>query len=158
MSSTIKISRPSLDDLAEVKGRVIAPEDPTYDQARTVFYGGIDKRPSAIIRGSDVEDVRHVIAKARDEGRGAAVRSGGHSIVGHSTTEGGLVIDLRGMSKIEIDPGARTAWVETGATAIQVTEALAARTGDRLRRLRAPSASAASPWAAASGFSCGSSG
>ena len=125
MSSTINISRPSLDDLAGVKGRVITPEDPTYDQARTVFYGGIDKRPSAIIRVSDVEDVRRVIAKARDEGWELAVRSGGHSIAGHSTTEGGLVIDLRGMSKLEIDSDARTAWVETGATAIQVTEALA---------------------------------
>jgi FAD/FMN-containing dehydrogenase len=125
MSSSTDTTRPSLDNLAEVKGRVITPEDPTYDQARTVFYGGIDKRPTAIVRVSDVADVRRVIATARDEGYELAVRSGGHSIVGHSTTDGGIVIDLRSMSKIEIDLDARTAWVETGATAIQVTEALA---------------------------------
>ena len=125
MASLTETTRPSFDDLAEVKGRVITAEDPTYDQARTVFYGGIDKRPSAIVRVADVADIRRVIAKARDEGYELAVRSGGHSIVGHSTTDGGLVIDLRAMSKIEIDPDARTAWVETGATAIQVTEALA---------------------------------
>jgi len=125
MSSSTETTRPSPAGLTEVKGRVIMPEDPTYDQARTVFYGGIDKRPTAIVRVSDVADVRRVITTARDEGYELAVRSGGHSIVGHSTTEGGIVIDLRGMSKIEIDPRARTAWVETGATAIQVTEALA---------------------------------
>ena len=125
MTSLTDTTRASLDDLAEVKGRVITPDDPAYDQARTVFYGGIDKRPSAIVRVSDVADVRRVIAKARDEGYELAVRSGGHSIVGHSTTEGGIVIDLRAMSKIDVDPAARTAWVETGATAVQVTEALA---------------------------------
>src|SRR5687768_3011228 len=125
MSSSIETKRPLPDSFAQVKGRVITPEDPTYDQARTVFYGGIDKRPSAIVRVSDVADVRRVVATARDEGYELAVRSGGHSIAGHSTTDGGLVIDLRAMSGIEIDPSDGTAWVEAGATAIQVTEALA---------------------------------
>ena len=123
MSST-EIARPSPDSLSDIKGRVIAPGDPAYDQARTVFYGGIDKRPGAIVRVADAGDVRRVIALARDDGYELAVRSGGHSIVGHSTTDGGLVIDLRDMSKIEIDPAARTAWVETGATAHHVTEEL----------------------------------
>ena len=125
MASPTETTRRSLDDLSEVRGRVITAEDPTYDRARTVFYGGLDKRPSAIVRVADVADIRRVIAKARHEGYELAVRSGGHSIVGHSTTDGGLVIDLRAMSRIEIDPNARTAWVETGVTAIQVTEALA---------------------------------
>ncbi|HEX6048487.1 MAG TPA: FAD-binding oxidoreductase, partial [Gemmatimonadaceae bacterium] len=126
MASSTETTRPSLGDLSELKGRVITPDDPAYDQARTVFYGGIDKRPSVIARVSGVDDVRRVIAKARNEGYELAVRSGGHSIVGHSTTDGGIVIDLREMSKIEVDPDARTAWVETGATALQVTQALAA--------------------------------
>jgi FAD/FMN-containing dehydrogenase len=117
--------RPSLSNLTEISGRVITPDDPGYDQARTVFYGGIDKRPSAIVRVSSAKDIRRVIALARQEGCELAVRSGGHSVVGHSTTDGGLVIDLRGMSKIDVDPGARTAWVETGATALQVTQAMA---------------------------------
>jgi FAD/FMN-containing dehydrogenase len=125
MTSSTRGARRSLDSLARVHGRVITPDDATYDQARTVFYGGIDKRPSAIVRVADVADVRRVVAMARDERYELAVRSGGHSVVGHSTTDGGIVIDLRTMSKIEIDPNARTAWVETGATAIQVTESLA---------------------------------
>ena len=125
MTSSTAATRRTRDNLAEVKGRVITPEDPTYDGARTVFYGGIDKRPSAIVRVSDVADVRRVIATARNEGYELAVRSGGHSIAGHSSTDSGLVIDLHEMSKIEIDANDRIAWVETGATALQVTEALA---------------------------------
>ena len=125
MSSSIETARPSPDSFAQVKGRVITPEDPTYDQARTVFYGGIDKRPSAIVRVSDVADVRRVIATARDEGYELAVRSGGHSIVGHSTTEGGIVIDLRAMKGLEFDLEAGTAWAEAGLTAGEFTTAAA---------------------------------
>jgi FAD/FMN-containing dehydrogenase len=126
VSSSTRLLPTSLLGLAGLDGRVITPEDSAYDQARTVFYGGIDKRPSAIVRVASVADVRRVIATAREGGHELAVRSGGHSVVGHSTTDGGLVVDLRDMSKIEIDPVACTAWVETGATAVQVTEALAA--------------------------------
>jgi FAD/FMN-containing dehydrogenase len=125
MTSSTHPRRPSLSQLTEITGPVITPGDPGYDQARTVFYGGIDKRPSAIVRVSNPDDIRRVIAMARQGGHELAVRSGGHSIAGHSTTDGGLVIDLRGMSKIDVDPRARTAWVETGATALQVTHGLA---------------------------------
>jgi FAD/FMN-containing dehydrogenase len=124
MTSSTEPARPSLDSLAGINGRVVMPDDPAYDQARTVFYGGIDKRPGAIVRVSDANDVRRVIALARDDGYELAVRSGGHSIVGHSTTDGGLVIDLRDMAQIEVDPNGRTAWVGAGATALHVTEAL----------------------------------
>ena len=126
MSQSIRPLPPSRRGLAGLDGHVITPDEPTYDQARAVFYGGIDKRPAAIVRVASVADVQRVVTTAREEGHELAVRSGGHSIVGHSTTEGGLVIDLRDMTSIEIDPVACTAWVETGATARQVTEALSA--------------------------------
>src|SRR5262245_42748659 len=116
--------RSSIEALEDIAGRVVTPDDPSYDQTRAVFYGDIDKRPSAIVRVANVDDVRRVIATATNEGYELAVRSGGHSVVGHSATNGGLVIDLREMSKIYVDPNARTAWVEAGATALQVTEAL----------------------------------
>lgn len=125
MHSQTKVAPRSPDTLGGVTGRVIVPEDPAYDQARSVFYGGIDKRPAAIVRVADVADVRRVVDLARDGGHELAVRSGGHSIAGHSTTNGGIVLDLRSMSKIEIDTADRTAWVETGATALEVTEAAA---------------------------------
>jgi FAD/FMN-containing dehydrogenase len=123
MSSSIHPAISSLDN--RLNGRVIRSGDPAYDQARTVFYGGIDKRPAAIVRVADVADIQRVIAAARDGGYELAVRSGGHSVVGHSTTDGGVVIDLRDMRTVDVDPNSRTAWVETGATASQVTEALA---------------------------------
>jgi hypothetical protein len=108
-----------------VTGNVIIPADPRYDQARSVFYGGIDKRPGAIVRVANVADVQRVVAAARDGGYELAVRSGGHSIAGYSTTEGGIVLDLRSMANVEIDADARIARVETGATALQVTQAAA---------------------------------
>src|SRR3982751_267825 len=109
MASSIQNARPLLDKLAGLSGRVIAPTDSAYDQARTVFYGGIDKRPAAIARVSNVSDVRRVVAAAPADGYELAVRSGGHSVVGHGTTDGGVVIDMRDMSKIEIDVQSRTA-------------------------------------------------
>ena len=115
----------SLSPLADMTGRVVTPDDPAYDDTRAVFYGGIDKRPSAIVPVANVDDVRRGIATARARDHELAVRSGGHSICGHSTTDGGLVIDLRDLSKIDIDADRRTAWIEAGATALQVTEALA---------------------------------
>ena len=124
MSSLMQTARSLVDKLAGVKGEVITPEDPGYDKARTVFYGGIDKRPAAIVRVSDIDDVRIVIRTARDDGHELAIRAGGHSVVGHSTTEGGIVLDLRAMCSVEVEPDGHTAWVGAGATALQVTEAL----------------------------------
>ncbi|HEY9227694.1 MAG TPA: FAD-binding oxidoreductase [Gemmatimonadaceae bacterium] len=126
MSSSIKPQSRSPQSLTGIVGRVITPDDTAYDKTRAVFYGGIDKRPSVIVRVSNAADVCHVVTTAREQGTELAVRSGGHSPVGHSSTDGGIVIDLRDLSNIEIDPAARTAWVETGATASQVTHALAA--------------------------------
>jgi len=125
MHSPTETVSQSPDTFGDVTGHVIVPEDPAYDQARAVFYGGIDKRPGAIVRVRNAADVQRVIAVARDWGYELAVRSGGHSIAGHSTTDGGIVIDLRSMSKVDIDAHSRTAWVETGATAAEVTEAAA---------------------------------
>jgi FAD/FMN-containing dehydrogenase len=109
----------------EVDGRVIAPDDPAYDEARAVFYGGLDKRPAAIVRVANDADVARVIAEARSTGLELAVRSGGHSLVGHSVTEGGIVLDLSEMQALEIDPESRTAWAESGVTAGMYSEAAA---------------------------------
>src|SRR5262245_13046999 len=101
----------------DVDGRVIAPGDPDYDEARAVFYGGFDKRPAAIVRVASDADVARVIAEARDTGLELAVRSGGHSVPGHSSTEGGILLDLSDMKALAIDTADRTAWAESGLTA-----------------------------------------
>src|SRR5437763_17053567 len=97
---------------ALVKGRVIAPEDAEYDEARAVFYGGFDRRPAAIVRVANTDDVARVVTVARDGGLELAVRSGGHSVAGHSATDGGVVLDLGAMKDIDLDVDGRTAWAE----------------------------------------------
>lgn len=104
-------------------GRLITPEDPDYDAARTVFDGRIDRHPAVIARVANDRDVATVISVARESGLEFAIRSGGHSGAGHSTTEGGIVLDTRDMRNLVIDPVKRTALAETGLTAIEVAEA-----------------------------------
>jgi FAD/FMN-containing dehydrogenase len=104
-------------------GRVIAPGDVEYDKARTVFYGGVDRHPAAVIKVADANEVSQVISLARENGLELAIRSGGHSSAGHSTTEGGILLDLSGMKNLQVDAKARTAWAETGLTAGEYTTA-----------------------------------
>jgi len=106
-----------------IDGRVIGPNDDDYDSAREVTAGHIDRHPAVIVRVANVDDVRKVIELARETGLELAIRSGGHSAKGDSTTEGGIVLDLQDMAAIEIDKGTKTAWVEAGASALAVTEA-----------------------------------
>jgi FAD/FMN-containing dehydrogenase len=106
-----------------LSGRVIGPGDGDYDRARTVFSGAIDRRPAAIARVADDADVARTVTFAREAGLELAVRSGGHSSAGHGVSEGGLVIDLRELKGLEIDPEGRTAWVQTGVTAAEYTAA-----------------------------------
>jgi FAD/FMN-containing dehydrogenase len=120
-SSSTSLSIPEL--RTTVHGRVIAPDDDGYDEARAVFVGGIDRRPAVIVRVANATDVATVIALARDTGLELAVRSGGHSSVGHSVSEGGIVLDLSEMKAFEVDVATGTAWAETGLTAAEYSAA-----------------------------------
>jgi FAD/FMN-containing dehydrogenase len=112
------------DDLrSQLDGELITPEDPAYDDARQVFFKGWDRRPLAVARVANADDVAAMVNAARESGLELAVRSGGHSRPGYGTVDGGLVIDLSAMNNIEIDAEVGTAWVETGATAGQYTTA-----------------------------------
>jgi FAD/FMN-containing dehydrogenase len=121
--TTTGISIPKL--RLELNNRVVAPGDPEYDHARTLFYGGFDRHPAVIVMAADAADVARVIELARETGLQLAVRSGGHSVPGHSTTEGGIVLDLRDMNSLELDLDSRTAWAETGLTTGRYTDAAA---------------------------------
>jgi FAD/FMN-containing dehydrogenase len=126
LSSTpaTSISIPRLRDRFD--GRVTAPGDAGYDQARKVFYGKWDRRPAAIVRPTDAAEVAQVVGLARDTGLELAVRSGGHSLAGHSVAEGGIVLDLSKMTALEVDRERRTAWAQTGLTAGAYTAAVGA--------------------------------
>src|SRR4051794_27635462 len=96
---SVQTTRPgtlAVDELrGRFRGRVIAPGDADYDAMRVVMYGGIDRHPAVIIRVADDDDVARAVTLARDTGLELAVRSGGHSVAGHSVSEGGIVVDLR---------------------------------------------------------------
>ena len=110
----------------QVKGRLIMPDDPAYDEARVIFYGGFDRRPQAIVQAADATDVSRVITLARDTGLELAVRSGGHSPAGHCVLDDGIVLDLSAMRALDLDTDARTAWAQPGLTSGEYTTAAAA--------------------------------
>jgi FAD/FMN-containing dehydrogenase len=111
----------------QVNGRVITPDDPGYDQARQVFYGGFDRHPQLIVQAAGADDVATVVTLAHDSGLELAVRSGGHSPAGHGVLDRGIVLDLGALRALAIDAEARTAWAEPGLTAGAYTTAAAER-------------------------------
>jgi FAD/FMN-containing dehydrogenase len=109
---------------ADLKGRVITPDDEGYEQGRAVFYRSIDRRPRVIVRPADATDVSRVVSLAREAAMELAVRSGGHSLAGHGVSEGGIVLDLSDMKALDVDLEGRTAWAQTGLTAGEYTTAV----------------------------------
>lgn len=114
---TLQTNQAALDKFRTVfTGEIIVPNDPGYDEARTIFNAMIDRRPNIIAQCANVDDVVHAVRFGRDCDLEIAVRGGGHSVVGKALTEGGLVIDLRRMHAVTVDPLARTGTVGGGAT------------------------------------------
>ena len=111
---------------AELGGEVIGPQDAGYDEARAVHRRAVDRRPAAIVRPTDADEVAAVVSLARETGVELAVRSGAHSLAGHGVTDRGIVLDLSAMKTLRLDTDSRLAWVETGLRAGEVTRALGA--------------------------------
>jgi len=99
-----------------IRGRILIPGDPDYDEVRRVWNGMIDKRPRLIVQAADPEDVAPTIAHARASGLPLAIRGGGHNVAGNGTVEGGIVLDLARLNDVEVDADARLVRVAAGAT------------------------------------------
>jgi len=100
----------------DLAGDVFAPDDPGYDEARTVFNAMIDRRPAVIAQCVNEDDVVRAVRFARELDLPVAVRGGGHSVAGMALNDGGLVVDLRHMRAVTIDPAAEAVRVAGGAT------------------------------------------
>jgi hypothetical protein len=99
-----------------LRGALVRPGDVDYDEARSIWNGSHDRRPAMIVRCAGAADVMQAVDFARSENLVVAVRGGGHSIPGFSTCDGGMVIDLSGMTAVRVDPVRRTAVAEGGCT------------------------------------------
>lgn len=120
-SGMVEFSDERLAELAMMfRGPVFAPGDPGYDESRAVENLAIDRRPGLIIRCSGEADVIDGINLARENGLLLAVRCGGHHVAGHGTVDGGLLLDLRDMNGVWVDPANQTVRVQGGATWGQV--------------------------------------
>jgi FAD/FMN-containing dehydrogenase len=112
---TDAVGEATLAELAEaLHGELVTPASEQYDQARSIWNAAHDARPVAIIRCAGVSDVLRGVEFARSEGLPLAVRGGGHSIPGFSTTDGGVVLDLSPMTGIRVDPAARRVVAQAG--------------------------------------------
>lgn len=101
---------------SRISGPIVGPGDATYDEARALHNGMIDKRPGLIAQCETPADVAAALAFALDTDTDIAVRAGGHSVAGMSTLDDGIVIDVRPMKHMLIDTNARTAHVGAGVT------------------------------------------
>jgi len=107
----------SLNELRQsVAGSVVGPEDAEYDAARRCFNALVDRRPAVIARCVGAGDLAAAFDFARAHELEVAVRGGGHNPAGHCVCDGGLVIDLSLMRRVEVDGNAQTALAEGGAT------------------------------------------
>jgi FAD/FMN-containing dehydrogenase len=111
------VSAETIERLSDrVSGEVITPSDAGYDEARKVYNAMIDRRPNVVVRCTSTDDVVSAVNYARENELPVAVRAGGHSVPGFGTGDDAVVVDLAGMKEVQVDPEARTARAQGGAT------------------------------------------
>src|SRR6201990_450450 len=114
--STDTLKRSARSEIQGFKGQFTSPEDPSYEEARAVYNGMIDRRPALIARAADPQDVPAVVSFAGAHDLVLAVRGGAHNGAGLGTVDDGIVLDLAGLKSIDVHPGARTVRVGGGCT------------------------------------------
>jgi FAD/FMN-containing dehydrogenase len=108
---------------AQLNGELLTPADRAYPRARRVFNAMIDRRPALIAFCTGPADVVAAVNFARQRQVAIAVRGGGHSVAGHGACDGGLVIDLSRMNRVQVNPDQQTVRVEGGCTLADVDRA-----------------------------------
>ena len=117
-STVTRLSSSTIDRFtAGLAGNVIHPGDPTYDDARLSWNRRFDPRPSAIVRAANAADVAATVRLARDMDLPLTIRSGGHSLAGHSSMDDAILLDLGDLRSMHIDPEARLAQAGPGSGA-----------------------------------------
>lgn len=120
-NTMVPVSATALESLrSSLRGSMLFPGDDGYEKSRTVWNAMIDRRPALVIRCAGVADIRQAVRFARDHGLLTAIKGGGHNIAGNAVGEGGLLIDLTNMRSVTVDPLAKVAHVEPGATLADV--------------------------------------
>ncbi|MDR8392191.1 FAD-binding oxidoreductase [Aliifodinibius sp. S!AR15-10] len=113
----VKLSKENLEELSShIRGEIVTPDSKDYDEARSIYNGMVDKKPSLIVYCSDVADVKVCVNFAREYNLLTSVRGGGHNGPGLALCEEGMVIDLSGLKGIRVDPRERTVRAEAGCT------------------------------------------
>ena len=117
-ASSAVLDRDAVERLrGEFRGSILEPEDPGYDDARHVFNGMFaQRRPRVVLRPAGAADVIRAIGLASESGLPLAIRGGGHSVAGFSSTDGGIVLDMSSMKGIRVDPERRTVRAQPGLT------------------------------------------
>jgi len=108
---------------ALIKGNVVVPDNPGYEQARQIWNAMIDRRPAMMVQCADADDVAPAIDFARRNRLELSIRGGGHNIAGSSLSDRGLTIDFSKMKGVRVDAGKRRAFVQPGATLADLDEA-----------------------------------
>ena len=108
---------------AQLRGELVTPDHPDYEQARQVYNAMIDRHPSAVARVRDAVDVRACVLFAREHGLEVAIRGGGHNAAGLGVWDGALVIDLSGLRSTTVSPDEHTVRVDAGCTWADVDHA-----------------------------------
>ena len=100
----------------QMVGSALCPSDAGYEDCRRVHNGLIDRRPAVVARCDGTADVQAAVRFARERDLEIAVRGGGHNVAGNAVCDGGIMIDLSPMRGVHVDPRARRARVQGGAT------------------------------------------
>jgi FAD/FMN-containing dehydrogenase len=111
----------------KVKGKIVLPGDPNYDEVREIWNAMIDRRPAVIVQCAENDDVPPVIAFARENGLDLSIRGAGHNIAGNALCDNGVMIDFSTMKNVRVDAKKRRAYVEPGATLADFDEAVQAQ-------------------------------